>query len=102
MAGEVDGERRLAGAAVAVQHDVPAFGDERAFGRAEQRVGALLVDRDELVQSDDAKRGARALILPAGARDGPCLLHDGAEAIVVTVDGDVERAEVLVVPKADY
>ena len=59
VAGEVDGQGCLARAAVAVEHDVPSLGDEDVLRVAQERVRALLLDGDELVERDglEPRRG---------------------------------------------
>ncbi len=64
---EVDRERRLAGAAVAVEHDVAALGDQHRVATAEQRIGTGLVDGDELAEGDGGDHHTAAvLVLPLG------------------------------------
>ena len=50
---EVDAERGLSGAAVAVHHEVAALRDEDITVLAEQRIRARLVGRDELGKRDE-------------------------------------------------
>jgi hypothetical protein len=54
---EVDCERALARAAVAVNHHVAAVGNHRVVVVAEQRGGTGLVDAAEFVERDDDKLG---------------------------------------------
>jgi hypothetical protein len=53
MTGQVERKGRLAGATVAVEHDVAVFGDQGAFAVAEQSLSTSFFDVDELVEGDD-------------------------------------------------
>ena len=53
MVAEVDRQRRLADAAIAVHDDVGTFGDQLRVGGANDRIGAVLGEGGELGGSDD-------------------------------------------------